>query len=156
MASLWMSRGVNRCSSRAASGPSSVYFISGETSISAAWLRIAQYSRSRPRSYEPTALWPAQRRQLCGGHSAAVRLWNGVRFSWYSGRCALEISGTVGSRLQVGVQQPVEELLARFASHGEPARVVGARVQAALHRPADAFVLVLHPVGDVDRGAVEL
>ena len=39
-----------RSSRRAASGPSIRYFMSGETSIRAAASRIAQYSRSMPRS----------------------------------------------------------------------------------------------------------
>jgi len=53
------------------------------------------------------------------------------------------------------VQQLMEELFAGLAPHGKASRVVRARVQAALHRPADALVLVLQPVGDFDGGALK-
>jgi hypothetical protein len=45
-----MSRGVELVEQARASGPSIMYFISGETSISATASRIAQYSRSTCRS----------------------------------------------------------------------------------------------------------
>src|SRR3954465_2484320 len=47
---------------------------------------------------------------------------------------------------EVGGQEAVEEVLAGFAADGEAAGVVGARVQAALHRLADGYVFVLNAV----------
>src|SRR5258706_845232 len=70
-----------RLSRRLASLPLIMYFINGVTSINAAALRIAQYSRSKVNSYEPTTIYPAQRRQFCGRHRFEVRSWNGVRLS---------------------------------------------------------------------------
>src|SRR5512138_1963230 len=77
-----MSRVVTRCSSAAASLPVIMYLISGVTSISAAALRIAQYSRSSTCSYEPATKYPAHLRQLRGWHRAEVRSWKGVVLSW--------------------------------------------------------------------------
>src|SRR5688500_11586288 len=58
-----------------------MYLKRGETSMSAAELRIAAYSRSCSRSYELATTWPAQRRQAWPSESAAVRAWNGVVLS---------------------------------------------------------------------------
>src|SRR3990172_1767488 len=73
-----MLRVVTLSSRRAASLPLMMYFIKGDTSISAAALRIAQYSRSIVCSYDPTTKYPAHLRQFCGWHNADVRSWKGV------------------------------------------------------------------------------
>jgi hypothetical protein len=57
-----------------------MYLCSGDTSSSAAELRIAWYSRSWRSSYELAATCPAQRRQAWLTQSADVRGWKGVTF----------------------------------------------------------------------------
>ena len=72
------SRVTMRSTSRVASLPLTRYLNSGETSISAAALRIALYSRSWWTSYELTAKYPAQSRQLMLSQRADVRGWKQV------------------------------------------------------------------------------
>ena len=72
------SRVTMRSTSRVASLPLTRYLNSGETSMRAAALRIALYSRSWWTSYELTAKYPAQSRQLMLSQRADVRGWKQV------------------------------------------------------------------------------
>ena len=55
---------------------------------------------------------------------------------------------------QIGVQQPMEEMLSGLSTYGEASGVVRARPQSALHRGADRHVLVLDLLADGDAGEV--
>src|SRR5450631_3285474 len=48
--------------------------------------------------------------------------------------------------LQIGRQQPVKQLLTRFAAGGESSGAIGSGLQAALHGFANAQIFILHAV----------
>src|SRR5271168_3141770 len=50
------------------------------------------------------------------------------------------------SALQICRQQSMKQLFTRLAPHRQPAGSIGTRLQAALHRLADAQIFVLHTV----------
>src|SRR5262245_15650822 len=54
------------------------------------------------------------------------------------------------SGLEIVIQQPVEQMLSRFAPHRQPARGVRTRPQSPLHRCADGDVLSLNLLADLD------
>ena len=59
-------------------------------------------------------------------------------------------------RLKSCMQQPVKEMLAGFAAHGQTAGIVCARSEAALHRGADRHVFVLNLFAACDAREVAL
>src|SRR6516164_2954227 len=50
----------------------------------------------------------------------------------------------------------MKQMFSGLATHGEASRIIGSRLQSALHRLANSHVLVIHPFADEDALPVAL